>query len=606
MWPGGSPSAVVNGAAGLVVAALVILGLYEGRDLLIPLAIAAILSFILFPLVRRLNNWGFPKGLAVALVMSALVGALLGSLTLAGREVGHLLEEVPRHESNLREKARYVYSFVGGTGVWQRAVDTLRRVEQEVRDPETESKPLKIEVAPDQPLARLVEYTRSTLPSLLTAALALVITLFMLLQYEELRDRALRLMGASEIGRSTQALDEAGSDLAHFLLLQAGLNASFGVVVGIALWVVGIPTPGLWGTLAALMRFVPYIGSPLAAMLPLALAAMIDTEWGMLIETAVVFLAGDVIVGQFVEPLLFGSYTRLSSIAVVLCAAFWTFLWGPVGLILAVPLTLTIVIIGQHIPHLEFLSVCLGNEPVLKPHEKVYRQLLAGEASEAAKDADLGLDERDYVRYLDEVIVPALRIASDDHRRAVLGKEQLDRLKDSMTEYIVHIRELLDFTSEQRDAQRPPSAEVTPAGKVATAVVIAGRGPIDQAAAELVAEAIRFNVGIPAQCPSPGGLTGISAASDAMRDAPPDIVVLISVGEITAAQLNLLLGRVKRVFNRTAILIGYWANPMELFDYGQDDKLIVADNVDSVLRNAGRIAIETTMTPNRPPPLKLV
>jgi predicted PurR-regulated permease PerM len=236
----------------------------------------------------------------------------------------------------------------------------LRRVEQEVRDPETESKPLKIEVAPDQPLTRLVEYTRSTLPSLLTAALALVITLFMLLQYGELRDRALRLMGAGEIARSTQALNEAGSDLAHFLLLQAGLNASFGLVVGIALWAIGIPTPGLWGTLAAVMRFVPYVGSPLAAALPLALAAMIDSEWGMLIETAVVFLAGDVIVGQFVEPLLFGSYTRLSSIAVVLCAAFWTFLWGPVGLILAVPLTLTIVVIGQHIPHFEFLSVVGG------------------------------------------------------------------------------------------------------------------------------------------------------------------------------------------------------------------------------------------------------
>jgi hypothetical protein len=216
------------------------------------------------------------------------------------------------------------------------------------------------------------------------------------------------------------------------------------------------------------------------------------------------------------------------------------------------------------------------------------------------------VDERVYIKYLDEVIIPSLRIASDDHRRAVLGKEQLDRFKDSMTEYIAHIRELLDFTSEQRDAQRTPSGEVTPAGRVANAVVIAGRGSIDQAAAELVAEAIRFNVGIPAQCPSPGGLTGISAASNAMRDAPPDMVVLISVGEITAAQLNLLLSRVKRVFNRTAILVGYWTSPMELSDHGQDDKLIVADNVDSLVRNAARIAIETTMTPNRPPPLKLV
>ena len=507
MWPGSSPSAVVNGAAGLILGSLIILGLYEGRDLLIPLAVAAILSFILFPLVRRLNDWGFSQGLAVTLVMSALVGALVGSLTLAGREVGQLLEEVPRHESNLREKARYVYSFIGGTGVWQRAIDTLLRVEQEVRNPETENKPIKIEVAPDQPLARLFDYTRSTLPSLVTAGLALVVTLFMLLQYGELRDRVLRLMGVGEIGRSTQALNEAGSDLAHFLLLQAGLNASFGILMGVALWVIGIPSPGLWGATAALMRFVPYVGSTLSAIFPLALAAMIDSGWEMLIETAAVFLTAEFAIGQLVEPLLFGSYTRLSSIAVVLCAAFWTFLWGPVGLILAVPLTLTIVVIGQHIHRLEFLNILLGNEPVLEPHEKLYRQLLAGDVAEAAKDADTWLDEHDYAKYLDEAVIPSLRIASDDQRKAVLGKEQLDRLKDSMTEYIAQIRELLDFKSEQRKAETTLSGDVTPASKVAAAVVIAGRGAIDQGVAELVAEAIRFHLGMPTQCPSLGGLT---------------------------------------------------------------------------------------------------
>jgi predicted PurR-regulated permease PerM len=456
--PPGSPSTVVNSAAGIIIAALIILGLYEGRDLLIPLAVAGILSFILFPLVRRLNDWGFPQGIAVALVMSALVAALLGSLTLAGREVGHLLEDVPRHESNLREKARYVHSFIGSTGVWQRAIDTLQRVEQEVRDPETESKPVKIEVAPNQPMARLLEYTRSTLPSLVTAGLAFVVTLFMLLQYEQLRDRMLRLMGVGEIGRSTQALNEAGADLGHFLLLQAGLNASFGLVMGVALWAIGIPSPGLWGAMAAVMRFVPYVGSTLSAVFPLALAAMIDSGWAMLIETAAVFLAAEVAVGQLVEPLLFGSYTRLSSIAVVLCAAFRTFLWGPVGLILAVPLTLTIVVIGQHIPRLEFLSVLLGNEAVLEPHEKLYHQLLEGEAAEAAEDADIWLNEDGYAKYLDETVIPSLRIASDDHRRAILGKEQLARFKDSMTEYIAHIRELLDFKNEQRNAETALSA----------------------------------------------------------------------------------------------------------------------------------------------------
>jgi predicted PurR-regulated permease PerM len=602
MWPGASPTALINGAAGLVIATLIILGLYEGRDLLIPLAFAAILSFILFPLVRRLTIWGLPKGLSVALVITALGSLLIGSLVLTGREISHLLEEVPRHETNLREKARYAYSFLGGTGVGQRAVDTLRRVEQDVRDPETEAKPLKIEVAEDRPMGRLLEYTRSTLPSILTAALTLVFTIFMLLQYGELRDRVVRLMGVREIGRSTQALDEAGSDLAHFFLLQAGLNASFGLFVGIALYMIGIPTPGLWGATAAVMRFVPYVGSTLAALFPVALAAMIDPGWWMLVETAAIFLAGDVVVGQFIEPLLFGSYTRLSSIAVVLSAAFWTSLWGAVGLILAVPLTLTIVVIGQHIHHLEFLRILLGNEPVLQPHEKLYRQLLAGETAEAAKDAETWLEKDGLIKYLDEVAVPTLRIASDDRARAALSAEQVEKLKNSLADYIGEIREALDFKHEQQGPEKSEALE-----KAATTVVIAGRGPIDQAAAELVADAIRFELKMAVQCPSPGGLTGISTVAAAVRDAPIEIVALISVGEVTTAQLNLLVSRTQRAFNGLNIVLGYWASSGGLQSSAEfASTTTVAETVASLVQAVGRIVAERGSTPRRPPPLKVI
>jgi predicted PurR-regulated permease PerM len=607
MWSGGSPSAVVNGAAGLIIAALLIAALYVGRDLLIPLALAGILSFILFPLVRRLIHWGVPQGLAVSVVITALVVALLGSITLGGHQVAQLLEEVPRHETNLREKARYLHSLVGGTGIWQRAINTLRNIEEEVRDPETESKPLKIEVAQDRTMAVFLEYTRSTLPSIATAGLTLVVTIFMLLQYGDLRDRAVRLMGASEIGRSTQALTEAGYDLAHFFLLQASLNASFGILVGVALWLIGIPSPGLWGATAALMRFVPYVGSALAAVFPVALAAMIDPGWWMLLETAAVFLVGDIIVGQFVEPVVFGTHTRLSSIAVVLGAAFWTLLWGPVGLILAVPLTLTIVVMGQHVPHLEILRILLGNEPVLEPQEKLYRQLLAGDAAEAATDADRWLHEHGLLKYLDRAAIPSLHIASDDHRRGVLAGEKLDELKYTLSEYTANVRELLDFMREQQHAQAPADA-APPPDRTATAVVIAGRGIIDQTAAELVADAIRFDLGMPTQCPSLGGLTGISAAAATMNDVPPDIVLLISVGGVTTAQLDLLSSRVRRVFEGSAITIGYWcgSGASGSPSHKGDEVFVFAETVDSLLSTVGRIADERTMTPRRPPPLKVV
>lgn len=605
MGPGNASTPTVSAAAGLVVITLVIFGLYVGRDLLIPLALAGILSFILFPLVRRLINWRIPQGLAVTLVATALIAAVLGGFIFAGHQVGQLLEEVPRHETNLREKARHVNSFLGGTGIWQRTLETLRKVEQEVHDPETDTKPLKIEVAPDRPLSVFLEYTRSTLPSIATAGLSVVITIFMLLQYNELRDRVVRLMGAAEIGRSTRALNEAGYDLAQFLLLQTGLNVSFGMFIAAALWLIGVPSPGLWGVLAALMRFVPYVGSALAAIFPVALSAMVDPGWWMLLETVAVFIGGDIAVGQFVEPLLFGSRTRLSPISVVTGAAFWTLLWGPIGLVLAVPLTLMIVVVGQHVPHLEFLHILLGNEPVLEPHQALYRQLLAGDTMEAAKDAERSLEQDGYIKYLDQTVIACLQMASADRQRGVLGKEQLEDLKAVLPEYIAQIRELLDFEHEQQAASMR-HGETVLSIKTAAAIVIAGRGIIDHAAAELIADAIRSELGLSIQCPSLGGLTGISAAARGAHDTPVDIVVLVSVGEVTGAQLDLLVRRADRVFEGSAIAIGYWGGSRSAVSLPKERDggvVFAANTVDALVHTVGRIANERTANPRRPPPL---
>jgi predicted PurR-regulated permease PerM len=605
MWPGGSPTAV-NGAAGLTIVALVLTGLYTGRDLLIPLALAGILSFILAPLLRRLVDWGVPRGLAVALVIFAVVAGLTGGITLAGREVAQLVEDVPRYETTLRDKARFMHSLFGTPGIWQRAAETLRNVEQEVRDPDTEAKSLKIEVAQnsDWPIGLLLDFTRSMLPSLASAGLALLFTIFILLQHGDLRDRAVRLMGTQEIGRSTQALNEAGSDLAQFFLLQASLNASFGIVVGIALWAIGIPSSGLWGALAAIMRFVPYVGSFLAAAFPVALAAMIDPGWWRVVETVAVFVVGEPVIGQIVEPLLFGSRTRLSPIAVLIGAAFWTLLWGPVGLILAVPLTLAGVVMSQHLPRLEFLGILLGNEPVLEPPQRLYRQLLAGEVSEAARDLDYRIEKGAFVKYLDEVAVPALRIASVDRRRGVLVADQLANLKQTLEDYVAQVRELLDFRRERRHVEiRQAAPEPQQQSETASVLVIAARGVLDQAAAELVTHAIHFRLGIPVQCPSLGGLTGISAIADSAGDKRSEFVALISVGEVTPAQLDLLLSRARRVFMKSTILLGCWGGETtqaRLRDSGIERVETPASLVEAI----GRLVAERVA--NRPSHLELV
>jgi predicted PurR-regulated permease PerM len=562
MWPGSSPSAVVNGAAGMIIAALLIVGLYAGQELLIPLALAGLLGFVLAPLVRRLESWGSPTGLAVAAVIALLLAALFGGATIGGREVAQLLQEIPKHEANLRDKARYLHFELGSPGIWQKAAATLRSVEQEIVDPQDSGKPLQVQVAQsaEPPWFVLFEYTRKSVPSLVTAALALLLTVFVLLQYRDLRDRAVRLMGTSEIGRSTQAFDDAGSDLGHYLMLQAAVNFGFGVFVGLALWAIGIPSPALWGALTAILRFVPYVGAFISAAFPMALAAMIDPGWWKLIEVAAVFVVGDPLVGQILEPLLFGSQTRLSPLAILLGVAFWTLLWGPVGLVLAVPLTLAIVVMGQHVPRLEFLRVLLGNEPVLEPHEQLYHQLLAGEAHLAAKDAERWIGERSLVSYLDDVVIPAFRIASDDQRRAVLGREQVNDLKDATAEYTGLVKEALEYKVEPQANPAPSEgdAKSEAAPRSAPVLVLAGRGSEDLAVAQLIADAIRLERGIDTRCPPLGGLTGISSAAEAGHDESPDVVALVSVGAVTRAQLDILLRRLRRGFPRSHIVIGYW------------------------------------------------
>jgi hypothetical protein len=279
----------------------------------------------------------------------------------------------------------------------------------------------------------------------------------------------------------------------------------------------------------------------------------------------------------------------LSPLAVLLGAAFWTLLWGPVGLVLAVPLTLAVVVMGQHVPRLAFLRILLGNEPVLEPHERLYHQLLAGEAALAAKEAERWIGEQTFENYLDKVTIPSLRVASDDQKRAVLGREQTNELNETIAEYIQLVKESLEYNREQQAAT--VAAKPDAVRRTATALLLAGRGNLDLAASQLIADALRLDLGIAARCPSLGGLTGIGAAAEAERDDPPDIVVLISVGAVTRAQLDLLLHRIRWTFPQSQIVIGYWEETAERLQRDSTDEGIhYAESVVSLIDLVGRKA----------------
>jgi predicted PurR-regulated permease PerM len=548
MWAGASPSNVMNAASTLIIAALVIAALILGRDFLLPLALATLLSFALQPAVRWLEDHKLPRPAAVALIVLSLIATTVAAGALLAREVTGFAEELPRYQENLQTKIRDATGTLGSVEVWRTATEVLRNVEGEFKQQQPRGgEPVKVEVQnePSSPFLVFAKYLRLSISPLASAGLTLLFTVFILLQYQDLRDRIVRVMGSAEIGRSAQALNDAALELAHFFRLQAGLNLSFGIVIGLCLWAIGLPNAPLWGAIAALLRFVPYIGGALSALLPMALAAAVEPGWTKLLLTAALFGVTEFVTAQVIEPLLFGSKTRVSPLAVLLSAAFWTTIWGPVGLILAMPITISLVVFAEHIPLLSYVGVLLGNTPALSPEQRLYHLLLAGDASSAAEEMEDWLEEdRPLLDYLDQVAIPALSIAAVDAAREVLRSDQFDKLKDAVGEYV----ELAEDLVEQRLGQQDQEAHGAKPS-CAKAFILPARGALDHAASKLVALAGRLEARVEMLLAPAGGLMGINGVLQNKTLQKFQYAAVLSVGEATPSQLRLLIRRLSRAFS---------------------------------------------------------
>ena len=277
----------------------------------------------------------------------------------------------------------------------------------------------------------------------------MIFVIFILLQREDLRNRLIRLAGAHDLQKTTLAIDEAGYRLSRLLLAQLALNAGFGLVIGLGLWLIGVPSAPLWGLLAMALRFVPYIGAVIAAILPLIVAAAVGEGWSMVLWTAALFLIVEPLAGHVVEPMLYGHSSGLSPVAIVVSATFWTWLWGPIGLVLATPLTICLVVLGRHVDRLEFLEVLLGNEPALSPSQLVYQRLLAGDPVEVIDQAQEFLKEKSLIEYYDDVLLEGIRLAGLDARKGLLEEDRAVRIKETVAEVLEDLSSHEDMTPEK-------------------------------------------------------------------------------------------------------------------------------------------------------------
>ena len=474
-----------------------------------------------------------------------------------------------------------------------------------------------------QPAPSVFDISKSVLEPMLypvaTAGIILVVTIFALLQREDLRDRAIRLFGSGDLHRTTVAMDEAGRRLSVYFLTQLGLNASFGVIVGVGLYFIGVPNPLLWGILGALLRFVPYVGSWIAAALPVVLAAAVEPGWPMAIWTAVLYAVTELIMGQAVEPLVYGHSTGLSPIAVIIAAIFWTWIWGPIGLIISTPLTLCLVVLGRHIERLEPFDVLLGDRPALTPTEGLYQRMLAGDPDEAEEQAERYLADQPLSSYYDEVVLEALRLAANDILRGTLEGPRLERFIASMDELINDLGERTDLPSETAEAEKTeveaaadrqvlPNAgaareeveddRLAPEWQAETPVLcIAGRGALDELAARMFAQLLGkhgLKAGIvPHEAVSRTRIAALEVTGVAMM-----CISFISVGG--TARLRYLLRRLRERQPAARLLLGLWpAQDTDLVD-GDLRRTLGADFYATSLREAVRTCLAEAHQATRP------
>ncbi len=485
-----------------VITAVVVAGIYFGRPVLMPLALAVLMAFALAPLVGLLKRWhlGQVAPVLISVLLAVVVLTSLGGFM--GSQLAKLAAELPRYQTNLAHKIQSVVGGAANNNTIMRLNKTVETLAEQVTGSSKAEETAG--VTPDDPIKPIPVIIRRTsvapwsiaqtvlgplLEPLGLIVLVLVFVGFILLQKDDLRDRIVRLAGSRDMQRTTIALDEAASRLSRYLFLQTGVNICFGLIIGIGLWLIGIPNPGLWGLMSGLMRFVPYVGVPLASLFPLALALAVDPGWSMLVQAMILYFVVDAVTGQAIEPFLYGRSMGLSAVAVVVAAAFWTWLWGPVGLLLSTPLTMCFVVFSRHVESLKFLDVMLGDQPALRAEQSLYLRMLANDPDEAADEAEIFLKQNSLSSYYDEVAARALMLAQTDVDRGVLDPVRQERIRDAIKGLIVNL-------SDRKDEDAGDPSHNWHGASVEPVLCVAGRGPLDEAAALLLVDMLgKYGVG---------------------------------------------------------------------------------------------------------------
>ena len=565
------------GVLTLLAVGLVVAFLYFAHEVIVPIALAVLLSFLLAPAVRWLRRWHLGRVTAVALTVLIACLVMLGFAAIVVQEISSLAQQLPEYRLNLEAKIRSLPAAIPGGGALRRATSMVQELGRELRQSASQrpgstpdrstagastveqTKPVPVEIQrPElEPLQVVQSIVGPLLQPLAMIGLVIVFVIMILLEREDLRDRVLRLAGRRDLHRTTVAMDDAARRISRYLLRQLVVNAGCGLPISFGLALIGIPNAALWGIFAALLRFLPYLGIVIAAGFPIALAVAVDPGWALLAWVILLFVGTEFVVANLLEPWVFAASTGLSPVALIAGATFWTWLWGPIGLLLSAPLTVCLVVLGRHVPKLEFLGVMLSNEPVLAPDETFYQRLLANDPEEAIEQAEEFMKDQSLAELFDDVALPALVRAQLDSDEGALSPERRLRFKEG-------IRALLEDVADDEVADTTAEHSAPPLLPEGTEIVcIAGRNELDEAAASLLVHLLRAEHSVEIA----DALPAEALTSDRYRPTleRANVICLSLVSTNSPARARYLIRRLSRRAPRAKVLVGFWRmDPGEL------------------------------------------
>lgn len=533
----------------LLTASVIVSVLYLGREVLIPFALALLISFVLSPPVIKLEKLFRGRVPAVLAVFVTAFSALGAVSWLGITQLAEITADLPVYQYNINRKI----AALKRPGVFQvfqlmedlkQSVSKLSGNDDGTGKAPSSNKPVPVEIVKGSPplSESLGPIGASIAHVLTTVAGVLIFTLFMLVQRGELRNRLFRLFGASHLNTLTTALDDAAKRVSKYLISQCIINGSFGLLLGFGLYFIGVPNAPFWGVLGSILRFVPYVGTLIAGLLPLILSLAVFEGWVKPLLTFGLFGTIELTISTAVEPWICGARTGLSSLAILFFASFWTVLWGPIGLVLSIPLTVCLLVIGRYVPQLEFLDIMLGDEPVLPPHALYYQRLLALDEDEARDVAESYLKEKTALELYDSVILPALSLAERDRHQ--------DELDDEREEFIYRItRDLIEDLGE-----RSPETAAASASSDARTLCVGARDEADELGAIIVSQLLK-NTG---QHASVARLDSIESTLALLAEHKVDVLFVSALPPYGLSQARALCRRARQQQANLKIVVGFW------------------------------------------------